>query len=200
MKNSTVIAASIAALAASASSLGATWGGFSIAIGMPRVVASVNQASSGAVNATSFLAVNRCSGVMEYPVFVAAGATCVATTPDYQITMTVLSATQTEVAIIATSPACDLKAITFGTPNSSCGYDVALPNPGTVGSLAGFNPTQVAGSLFGAWTSYVVLDNRVNVGGIAPVGDLYSRMTVYFSSCFDVGDAIKFRVDTDKIN
>lgn len=200
MKNSTVIAAGIAALAASASSLGATWGGFALAIGMPRVVASVNQASSGAVNATSFLTVNRCSGIMEYPVFVAAGATCVATTPDYQISMTVLSATQTEVAIIATSAACDIKAITFGTPNSSCGYDVALPNPGTVGSLTGLNPTPILASMIGAWTSQVVLDNRVNIGGVAPANDLYSRMTVYFSSCFDVGDAIKFRVDTDKLN
>jgi len=32
------------------------------------------------------------------------------------------------------------------------------------------------------------------------MGDLYSRMTVNFSSCFDVGDLCQFTVDTDIIN
>jgi hypothetical protein len=177
----------------------AVWGGWGVGPGTPRVVSGVNQLASAASNATSYLTVQRCTGVIEYPVFVPAGPTCTAIGPDYAISMTVISSTQTEVRIVATAASCGIKAVTFGSPNSMCGFDMTTPNPGTAGSLTGSNPVPVAGTLIGAWTSSVRFDNRVNLVGAAPAGDLYSRMSVFFSSCFDVGDQIVFRVDTDKL-
>ncbi len=187
-------------LGTATTSQAATWGGFAVAVGTPRVVTAVNQASTGQTNATSFLKVIRCTGVVEYPAFVWAGATCTAATPDYTITMTVLSATQTNVKIQANSAACGIKQITFGTPNSSCGYDITNPNPGTAGSLTGADPVPMAGGLIGAWNVTVLLDNMVNIAGAAAMRDLYSRMTVNFNSCFDVGDLCSFNIDTDKIS
>jgi hypothetical protein len=111
--------------------------------------------------------------------------------------MRIISATQTEIKIISTSPNTQIKAIVFGNAASFCGFDLANPNPGTVGSLAGANPTPV--TMIGAWTTSVRFDNRVNIAGAAPAGDLYARMSVYFSSCFDMGDQLVFRVDTDKL-
>jgi hypothetical protein len=178
----------------------ATWGGFAFAPGTPRIVTLINQASAGASNATSYLRVVRCTGVIDYPVFTWLGATCTAVTPDYTISMTVLSATKTNVKIVANSAACGIKEITFGTPNSQCGYDLTNPNPGTIGSLAGSNPVPVAGGLVGAWNVTVLLDNMVNLAGVGAMRDLFSRMTVRFNSCFDVGDLCSFTIDTDKIS
>ena len=177
----------------------ATWGGFAVAAGAPRTVTGVSQVSTGQTNSTSYLTVTRCTGVVEYPAFVWVGATCTATTPDYTIVMTVLSATQTNVKIAATSAACGIKQITFGTPNSQCGFDLTNPNPGTVGSLTGADPVPMAGGLIGAWNVTLLLDNVVNIAGAAAMRDLYSRMTVNFSSCFDAGDLCSFTIDTDKI-
>ena len=86
----------------------ATWGGFAFAPGTPRIVTLINQASAGASNATSYLRVVRCTGVIDYPVFTWLGATCTAVTPDYTISMTVLSATKTNVKIVANSTTCGM--------------------------------------------------------------------------------------------
>jgi hypothetical protein len=190
--------ATLAGLAATSASSAAVWGGFGTALGVARIVAGVNQNASSASNATSYLTVQRCNGFIENPPFVVTSATdCVATGPDYQISMRIVSATQTEIKIISTTPNTQIKSITFGNAASFCGFDMSTPNPGTPGSMAGANPTPV--TLIGAWTSSVRFDNRVNIAGAAPLGDLYARMTVYFSSCFDVGDQLVFRVDTDKL-
>lgn len=196
---STIVLSALATLAATSASSAQVWGGWGVGPGTPRAVSGVNQTASAASNATSYLRVERCTGVIEYPAFVPAGATCTAIGPDYAISMTILSTTQTEIRIVATGATCGIKSVTFGTPNSMCGFDMAAPNPGTAGSLAGANPAPVAGTLIGAWTSSVRLDNRVNIVGAAAAGDLYSRMSVFFSSCFDAGDQIVFRVDTDKL-
>lgn len=196
---SSIVLSALATLAVNGISHAQVWGGWGVGVGTPRVVSGVNQLASAASNATSYLRVERCTGVIEYPAFVLVGPTCTAVGADYAISMTVINATQTEVRIAATGATCGIKSVTFGTPNSMCAFDMTAPNPGTAGSLAGANPVPVAGTLIGAWTSSVRFDNRVNLVGAAAAGDLYSRMTVYFSSCFDVGDQIVFRVDTDKL-
>ncbi len=193
--------AALASLASTATSHAQVYGGFTIAAGTPRIVSVVNQNATPATNATSYLTVQRCSGVLQYPALVVTSATtCTAVGPDYQITMTVLSATQTAVKIVATAPTCAIRSVSFGTPNSQCGYDLTNPNPGTVGSLTGANPVPVAGGMVGIWTANIKFDNAVNIAGTAAQGDLFSRMTVFFSSCFDAGDVFAFTVDTDKIS
>ena len=193
--------ATLASLAATATSQAQVYGGFTVAAGTPRIVSVVNQNATPATNATSYLTVQRCSGVIEYPAFVVTSpTTCTAVGPDYQITMTVVGATQTAVKIVATAATCAIKSVSFGTPNSQCGYDLTNPNPGTVGSLAGANPVPVAGGMVGIWTANIKFDNVVNIAGAAAMRDLYSRMTVNFSSCFDAGDVFAFTVDTDKIS
>lgn len=200
MRQITAIAlASLASLAATGASQAAVWGGFGVLPGVLRPTNLVVQNQTAASNATSYLAVTLCTGAVQYPAFVVVSATtCVATTANYQIIMDVINPTQTKVSIIATSAACGIKSVSFGTPNSQCAYDMTNPNPGTAGSQQGANP--VPTGLTGAWTSTVRFDNAVNIVGAAAIGDLYSRMTVYFSSCFDVGDVCTFTVDTDKIN
>jgi len=199
IKNITLASlAGVATLASAGTTHAAAFGPFSVGVGVLRATNSVLQNQTGASNATSYLTIQRCSGVIETPVFVAAGASCTATTADYQIIMDVLSPTSTRVTIVATSATCDIRYVRFGTPNSRCAYDMTNPNPGTVGSGAGANP--VAVGLIGAWTANVRFDNAVNRIGAASMGDLYSRMTVNFSSCFDVGDLCQFTVDTDIIN
>jgi hypothetical protein len=195
-----IVLASLASLTAASSSQAAVFGPFATAVGALRTVATTAQATNGAINATSLLKVTRCSGAVETPAWVVAGPTCTATAADYQISMTVVSATQTRVRIAATGATCDIRQIVFGTPNTRCGFDLTLPNPGTAGSAAGFNPAPVAGSLVGAWMATVRLENAVRIGGAAPVGDLYSVMVVSFNSCFDINDRIEFIVDTDYIN
>ena len=185
-----IVLASLASLTAASSSQAAVFGPFATAVGALRTVATTAQATNGAINATSLLKVTRCSGAVETPAWVVAGPTCTATAADYQISMTVVSATQTRVRIAATGATCDIRQIVF----------VTLPNPGTAGSAAGFNPAPVAGSLVGAWMATVRLENAVRIGGAAPVGDLYSVMVVSFNSCFDINDRIEFIVDTDYIN
>lgn len=196
----TIAAASLASLA-SATASHAIWVPFATAPGALRPIASANQTSTGASNATSYLAVQRCTGVMQYPAWVVTGPnTCVATAADYQITMDVLSPTQTKVTILATGAACGIKTVQFGTPNSQCGYDIANPSPGTAGSNTGANPVPIAGGSVGLWNVQVKLDNACYYPGTVVQMDLYSRMTVYFSSCFDAGDMVQFTIDTDKIS
>jgi hypothetical protein len=193
--------AALASLASTATSHAQVYGGFTIAAGTPRIVSVVNQNATPATNATSYLTVQRCSGVLQYPALVVTSATtCTAVGPDYQITMTVLSATQTAVKIVATAPTCAIKSVSFGTPNSQCGYDLTNPNPGTAGSLTGANPVPIAGSLIGVWTAQVKFDNAAYYAGTVAQLDLYTRMTVSFNGCFDVGDLIQFTVDTDLIS
>lgn len=192
------LAATLTTLGATTSSHAATYGGFTFFAGVARNVAAVFQTSTGATNATSYLSVQTCAGPVQYPVWLAAGAVCQATTPDYQITMTVLAANQTRVRIAATSAACAIRSVKFGTANSVCGYDLTNPNPGTIGSLTGFNPvaTVLTG---GAWNATIRFENAVRIAGTAAQMDLFNIMTVNFSACFDTGDVFEFVVDTDRL-
>ena len=193
--------ASLASLAVAASSQAATYGGFAIAPGVLRGTNLVVQGQTDVNNATSFLTVTRSTGVLEYPAFaVTMPGVCTAVGPDYVIQMSVLSATQTRVKITATAATCGIRAISFGTPNSRCAYDLSLPNPGTAGSLAGANVVPVAGGLVGAWNATIRFDNAVFVFGTPVQNDLYSRMTINFNGVFDAGDVFAFNVDTDNIN
>jgi hypothetical protein len=192
-----LVLASLATLAAAGTSQAAVFGPVSTSLGAIRNVMSVNQNQTGPSNSTSFLTVQRCSGVVEYPAFVLMGSAAVATTADYQIALEILSPTQTRVSIWGFA-ACDIASVTFGSPNSRCGYDMSRPNPGTPGSMAGASP--VAVTLVGAWTSSIAFTNAVQVPGTPARGDLYAQMRVSFSSCFDVNDILQFTVDTDILN
>jgi len=195
---STIVLSALATLAATSVSSAQVWGGFAVAPGVARVVAGVNQAATSASNATSRLVVQRCNGVIEAPAFVVTSPTyCIATGSDFQVSMQVMSPTQTEIKIISTSPNTQIRSVSFGNGAPLCGFDLSSPNPGTPGSLSGANPIPV--TLIGVWNTTIRFDNRVSVGGAAPLGDLYARMTVYFSSCFDMGDQLVFRVDTDRL-
>ena len=112
------LAAAATTLGATTSSHAATYGGFTFFAGVLRNVAAVSQVSTGASNATSYLTVQTCAGALQTPVWVSAGAVCQATTPDYQITMTVIAPNQTRVRIAATSATCAIRNVRFGTPNS----------------------------------------------------------------------------------
>jgi hypothetical protein len=190
----------LASLSASTASLGATYGGFTKSAGTSITVASVNQASTSMTNATCPLTVWRCTGMPQYPLFCAISATvCEAIGPDYKITMTILSPTQTAVRIAATAASCCIQSISFGAPNSQCGFDLAV-SASTVGSLTGSNPVPSNPGLFGAWNATIKLDNVVVAAGFNVQNDLYSRMTVNFFPVFDAGDLFKFTIDTDKLN
>lgn len=126
--------ASLATLASAGTTYAAAFGPFSVGVGALRATNSVLQNQTGASNATSYLTIQRCSGVIETPVFVAAGASCTATTADYQIIMDVLSPTSTRVTIMATSATCDIRNVRFGTPNSKCAYDMTNPGHLRIGS------------------------------------------------------------------
>jgi hypothetical protein len=194
----TVALASLASLASAAATHAATYGGFTVSAGTPRVVTTVSQTSTPVSNATSRLRVERCSGVIEYPAFVVISpSTVIATGPDYRVVMTNVGATLTSITIEATAATCGLKAVSFGTPNTKCGYDLRNPNPGTAGSSTGADPVPAA--MGGAWTTFIHFDNVVKYPTAPAAGDLYGRMTVYFSSCFDAGDVWTFHVDTDRI-
>ncbi len=178
----------------------AVYGGFSRAAGMARSTTFVGQGSDSAVNASCRLSVLRSNGIVDYPVWVIAGpGKCIAAGADYQITMTVLSGTETSIKIEGTAGACALKGISFGGNNSHCGFDLTLPNPGTPGSGQGLNPTSGAAGLVGMWNASINLDGAVILAGNPLIGDLYSRLTVSFSACFDDGDVFEFKVDTDKL-
>jgi hypothetical protein len=197
----TIALASLASLAAAASSQAATYGGFTTAAGALRGTNMVVQGQSDMSNATSFLTVVRSTGVLEYPAFViTAPGVCTATGPDYVIQMSVLSATKTRIKIGASAASCGIRQISFGTPNSRCAYDLTNPNPGTIGSLQGANIVPLAGGLVGMWNATAKFDNAVYVFGTPVQGDLYSRMTLNFSLTFDAGDVFAFDVDTDAIN
>lgn len=197
----TIALASLASLAAAASSQAATYGGFVTAPGVLRGTNLVAQGQTDLANATSYVTVVRSTGVLEYPAFVVtAPGVCTATGPDYVIQMTVLSPTQTRIKIGATAASCGIRQISFGTPNSRCAYDLTNPNPGTPGSLQGANIAPIAGGLVGTWNATAKFDNAVNIFGAVAQGDLFSRMTLNFSTTFDAGDVFAFTVDTDVIN
>lgn len=189
--------ATVASLAAASASQAATFSGFTIAPGIARVVSTVNQNSTPASNATCALVVQRWSGAMEYPVFtVISPSTCIAYGSDYQIVMMNVGANLTSVLIQSTAPTCSLRWVRFGNAISKCGFDLTNPISGTVNSSTGRNP--VPSSLAGAWNTSIHFDNAVKYAATAAVGDLYSRMTVSFSSPF--AGTWQFDLDTDFID
>lgn len=197
----TLVSIAAASLAITAAAPAATYSGFSFTPGVLRATNLVTQAQTDVTNATSYLAVTRWSGVMEYPAFVVTGpGVCTAVGTDYVIQMTVVSPTQTRVKIGATAATCAIRAISFGTPNSRIAYDLTNPNPGTAGSLQGANIVPVAGGLVGLWNATAKFDNAVYVFGTPVQNDLFTRMAINFSTPFDAGDVFSFTVDTDIIN
>ena len=195
--NSLATLAALSSLALAGAAQAATFGPVTTSLGAIRYANAVLQNQTGASNATAALTVVRCSGAVETPAYVMMGTAAIATTADYQIALEILSPTQTRVSIWGFA-ACDIASVTFGSPNSRCGYDMSRPNPGTPGSMAGASP--VAVTLVGAWTSSIAFTNAVQVPGTPARGDLYAQMRVSFSSCFDVNDILQFTVDTDILN
>ncbi len=178
----------------------AVYTGWNAVAGTLRTTMNVSQISNASVTATLPLTVYRCDGTIDYPVFVMVNAnSCVAVGVDYEIRATVLNNTQTSFRIAATAVTCGIRRVTIGSTASRCGFDLTLPNPGTPGSGQGLNPTSGAAGLVGMWNASINLDGAVILAGNPLIGDLYSRLTVSFSACFDDGDVFEFKVDTDKL-
>lgn len=196
--NSLATLAALSSLALAGAAQAATFGPVTTSLGAIRYANAVLQNQTGASNATAALTVVRCSGAVETPAYVMIGTAAIATTADYQIALELVSPTQTRVSIWALSTTCDITKVTFGNSASNCGFDMTRPSPGTPGSLTGSSP--IAVTLVGSWTSSIILTNAVKVPATPVRGDLYSQMSVSFSSCFDAGDILQFTVDTDIVN
>jgi hypothetical protein len=189
----------LAPLAAAATSHAQVYTGYTIATGTVRVVTAVNQSATSGSNATSTLVVQRWSGAIEAPVFsYTSPSSCIATGPDYQIVMTNVGLNRTSILIQATSSTCSIRSVTFGASTTKCGFDLTNPSTGTTGSSVGLNPVPAA--MGGAWSTSIKFDNAVKLATAPIRGDLFSRMTVNFSSVFNGGDVWQFEVDTDYID
>lgn len=198
-KRTTTVFASLALLASTAAASAAGFGGVFAAPGTTRVTNWVNQASTVASLQTIPIKVQMCNGAVEAPVFVAAGAgSVIAAGSCYQVTATIIAANQTQFSIVHTGGANGIKTISFGTVNTHSAFDRTMPAPGTPGSMSGQDVVPML--MAGAWNVNCGYSDIVKLGAAPPVGDLYCRLTLYFSSCFDVGDVFTFRADTDQIN
>ncbi len=75
-----------------------------------------------------------------------------------------------------------LACLGSGTSNSSAGYSV---NDGNGGSAISAN---------------VVYTDELHLANAAPVGDLWGKITINFTSSFNTGNTFTFRTDTDTLS
>lgn len=68
---------------------------------------------------------------------------------------------------------------------------------GTPGSLGGIPPQLL--SFTGIWDIALTFSNPIAIGAALPVGDLYGKMRIDFSSPFDANDFMELRIDTDTL-
>lgn len=206
MKNraTTLRNASIAALALASSALvahdaKACFGGIAVLASAARVVNTTNQATAVANLFSLAPRVTLCSGAVEFPPFVAAGGASVqAIGSCYTIKATIIGATQTRFEIFYSgAPGSGIVQVEFGGPNSQVGFDRTNPNPGTAGSFNGRDFQYVVGS--GAWCVFANYHTPVQVAGAPIRHDLYAKLFVKFSTCFDAGDRLVFDIDTDRL-
>jgi hypothetical protein len=199
MRNAaSLVLASLVSLVPAAVSHAGSYAGLTVTPGSTRVTGGVTGPDAATI-ASSFLAVETWGGSWEHPTWLAASPmACTATTANYEIRMDILSPTLTRISVRARSIFCRLRSVSIGSVNTRLVFDLTDPNPGTIGSMSGLDPS--AFTLTGTWDMAIEYSDRVQVGSRPIAGDLYCRMTMTFDSPFDGGDSAVFYVDTDAIN
>lgn len=203
MKNrNTTIIATIALTAAALASTIASAAGFGGNFVMPgplRVVGTITQITT-ITNALASLPikVTTCLGPVEIPVFrIVAPNTVIANGSCYQIIGTIIGPNTTHFDVIHTTASNGLLTIELGGATQMALFDRTNPNPGTQNSLTGRDVTYSGGS--GAWTMTALFSGPVELGTRPIMNDVYNKLTLRFSACFDTGDSVSFDVDTDSI-
>ncbi len=194
------LAVALVSLAAAATSASAgVFGVTTFSAGVTRCATGVNQSTNGAIIATNWVEIDYCSGWTEYIPMVQTGPNVAEAVGTYgAVYGAVLSSTQTEYKIVLHTAGDRIAAVRImGSPNTKVGFDKASPNPGTAGSGTGFNVT--TGTLTGAWTVYAHLTDQVAICPSVARRDLYASLHLRFSTCFNHGDYMSFRVDTDYV-
>ncbi len=199
MRNSTI--ATLALTAAALTTTFASAAGFtgnSVALAPTRNVLAMNQASSLAMVLALPVKVNMCSGATEACVFVATGPSSArATGSTYIIDATLINATTTRFMMRHTGMSNDgVVKVEFGGLAQAMVFDRTLPNPGSVGSLAGLDVAYLGGA--GLWNAQAIWTGPIKVGAAPAQGDVFNKIVISFTSCFMSGDFIQFNVDTDR--
>ncbi len=202
MKNrNTTIIATIALTAAALASTIASAAGFSgnfVVAGPLRVVGTLTQITAIGALASLPIKVTTCLGLVEIPVFtIVAPNTVIANGSCYQIIGTILGPDTTQFDVIHTTTSNGLLSIELGGATQMALFDRTLPNPGTQYSLTGRDVTYISGT--GAWSMAAVFSGPVELGTRPIMNDVYNKLTLRFSTCFDTGDSVSFKVDTDSI-
>jgi hypothetical protein len=177
----------------------ACFGGIAVLASAARVVNTTNQTTAVGNLVSLAPRVTLCSGAIEFPTFVAAGgATVQAVGSCYTIKATIVGPTQTRFEIFYSgAPGSGIVLVELGGPNSQVGFDRTAPNPGTAGSFSGRDFQYIVGT--GAWCVFANYHTPVQIAGMPIRNDLYAKLFVKFSACFDAGDRLIFDIDTDRL-
>ena len=204
MKNrNTAIIATLALTAAALVSTIASAAGFSGNFVIPTPARNVNamtQGTAAAMFATLPVKVTMCTGAVETPVLVGTGPmTAQATGSTYIIRVTLINVDTTRVDVIHTNLSNNgIIQIDLGGGAQRLVFDRTLPNPGSAGSLTGRDGTYIAG--VGLWVAQLNWSTPIKVGAAAVQNDVYNKVTLRFSTCFDSGDSFSMNLDTDTLN
>lgn len=199
-RNTTIIATLALTAAALASTIAsaAGFGGNFVVPGPLRVVSTLTQITGIGALASLPIKVTTCLGPVEIPVFhIVAANTVIANGSCYQIIGTLIGPNTTHFDVIHTTASNGLLSIELGGATQMVLFDRTLPNPGTQYSLTGRDVTYTGGS--GAWILNAVYSGPVELGTRPIMNDVYNKLTLRFSACFDTGDSVSFDVDTDSI-
>ena len=186
-------------LALSPLAAAATYGGFTASTGAIRCATGVNQVSDATVLATAVVEIDYCSGFTEViPFAMVSLSNAEAVGTFARVDAFVSSATSTIFKLSVTNANDAVAGFRIlGGPSGTLGFDKATPNPGTAGSNTGANISPT--TMVGAWTVYAMFTDAVALCPSLPRNDLFSSLHMRFTTCFRFGDALAFRVDTDKL-
>ena len=192
-----LVALAAATFVSSAASA-AGFAGNIVVAGPLRVVSTLGQNTAIGALAGLPIKVTMCTGAIETPVFVVTSATTVVANGScYQIVGTLVGPDTTRFDVIHTAAVNGLQFIEFGGATQMALFDRTLPNPGTVNSLTGRDVAYLGG--VGTWSMSAVWSGPVELCTRPIMNDLYNKLTLRFSTCFDTGDSLSFYVDTDSI-
>jgi hypothetical protein len=177
----------------------AGFGGILVIPAVARSVAGVGQNTPMADLLACPISVLMCDGTYETPWRVSVGANAIeATGSCYRIRITLLTADATRFEVTHTNVNNNgIKEIDFGSVTTQMCFDRTNPNPGTAGSLNGRDVWYGGGS--GAWLMSAHYSVPVRIGPAIPRNDVYNKLKVKFSVCFDAGDSVVFYADTDAL-
>jgi hypothetical protein len=199
-RNTTIIATIALTAAALASTIAsaAGFGGIFVVVGPLRVVGTITQITAIGALASLPIKVTTCLGPVETPVFtIVAPNTVIANGSCYQIIGTLIGPNTTHFDVIHTTVSNGLLSIELGGATQMVLFDRTSPNPGTQYSLTGRDVTYTGGT--GAWILNAVYSGPVELGTRPIMNDVYNKLQLRFTTCFDTGDSVSFDVDTDSI-